>query len=46
MTNKKIKKIVANAETGLAVDSESGMTIVNGNLYYFVSNDRREYLKR
>lgn len=27
--------VVANAETGLAVDSESGMTIVNGNLYYF-----------
>jgi len=27
--------VVANAETGLAVDPESGMTIVNGNLYYF-----------
>jgi len=27
--------VVANAATGLAVDSERGMTIVNGNLYYF-----------
>ena len=31
--------VVANAQTGLAVDPDKGMTIVNGNLYYFVSNN-------
>lgn len=30
--------VVANAATGLAVDSNKDNTIVNGNLYYFVSN--------
>ena len=30
--------IVANATTGLAVDSSKENTITNGNLYYFVSD--------
>jgi hypothetical protein len=29
--------VVANASTGLAVDANKDNTIVNGNLYYFVS---------
>ena len=31
--------IVANASSGLAVDSNKDNTIVNGNLYYFVSEN-------
>lgn len=30
--------VVANASTGLAVDAAKDNTIVNGNLYYFVSD--------